>query len=298
MTLVHEDLDGPALDLAPLAAAVGPFPGRDFLGVWAGHRGIDVMVVEAGEAALTLWDDAGVIRFAGEADLTDYHSPLGADPTGLVAGLRTVLGTGTRVHFDSMPQEAADAVVRGLAESGTDVSPARHEIAAVLDLPGSRDAYLAGLGSKQRHEVRRKRRRFVDAFGDAELRRRSDAFGAFVDLHRCAPGDKGEFMTDPMARFFEALLDKGFVLDVLETPSGDLAAAAFAYEDDDAYYLYNSAFDPEAYHASPGVVLVDMLIEQAIEAGKPRFDFLKGDEVYKFRLGAAERPLFEVEAVL
>ncbi len=168
----------------------------------------------------------------------------------------------------------------------------------MLDLPDSRDAYLAGLASKQRHEVRRKRRRFVEVFGDATLRRRSEAFGAFVDLHRCAPGEKGEFMTDPMARFFESLLDRGFVLDVLETSKGDMVAAAFAYEDDDAYYLYNSAFDPEAYHVSPGVVLVDVLIEQAIEAGKPGFDFLKGDEVYKFRLGARERPLFEVEAVL
>ena len=46
--------------------------------------------------------------------------------------------------------------------------------------------------------------------------------------------------------------------------------------------------------ASPGVVLVSMLIERAIEAEKRVFDFLKGDETYKFRLGAAPRPLYEV----
>ena len=38
------------------------------------------------------------------------------------------------------------------------------------------------------------------------------------------------------------------------------------------------------------------MIETAIEEGLPRFDFLKGDEVYKFRLGAEERPLFRLEA--
>ena len=74
-------------------------------------------------------------------------------------------------------------------------------------------------------------------------------------------------------------------------------AASFGFEDDSAYYLYNSAFDPGAAAASPGAVLVDLLISAAVAAGRNRFDFLKGDEDYKFRLGAVPRPLFVVEAV-
>lgn len=298
MTVVHTDLAVAALDLAPVAEAVGPFPGRAFLEAWARHRSADVMVIDGGDAALTLWDDAGVIRFAGEADLTDYHSPLGSDPFPVVSRLREALGAGTRLHLDSMPHEAAEVVRRGLAASGIEATPVRHEIAAVLALADTHEGYLAGLDKKQRHEVRRKRRRFDEAFGGSHLERRADALGSFVDMHRAAPGDKGEFMTDSMASFFEALLTAGFVLDVVVTPSGDPVAAAFGYEDDDAYYLYNSAFDPAAGHASPGVVLVDLLIEHSIEDGKRRFDFLKGDEVYKFRLGAGERPLYEVEVVL
>jgi CelD/BcsL family acetyltransferase involved in cellulose biosynthesis len=37
------------------------------------------------------------------------------------------------------------------------------------------------------------------------------------------------------------------------------------------------------------------MIEAAITGGRSRFDFLKGDEPYKFRLGGVARPLFEVE---
>ena len=37
-------------------------------------------------------------------------------------------------------------------------------------------------------------------------------------------------------------------------------------------------------------------IEFAIEEGQAIFDFLKGDEAYKFRLGAEPRPLFQVAA--
>jgi CelD/BcsL family acetyltransferase involved in cellulose biosynthesis len=41
-------------------------------------------------------------------------------------------------------------------------------------------------------------------------------------------------------------------------------------------------------------VLVSLLLERAIADRKTVFDFLKGDEEYKFRLGATARPLFRV----
>jgi len=62
-----------------------------------------------------------------------------------------------------------------------------------------------------------------------------------------------------------------------------------------AYYLYNSASDPAVGHASPGVVLVSALFEDRIARGTRIFDFLKGDEPYKFRYGARPRPLFLLE---
>ena len=125
------------------------------------------------------------------------------------------------------------------------------------------------------------------------------AFDAFVTMHRAALGEKGAFFDDAMASFFAALLDlDGAALDLLTAGDGTPVAAAFGFEEPDAYYLYNSAFDPDLGKVSPGVVLVDRMIEQAIAAGRARFDFLKGDEAYKFRMGAEARPLFRVEAAL
>ena len=114
----------------------------------------------------------------------------------------------------------------------------------------------------------------------------------FAEMHRHSSGDKGAFMTDEMEAFFLALHDDvGGIIDVLVAGDGTPAAAAFGFEDDDAYYLYNSAYEPTHRDASPGVVLLAKLIDQEITAGRSRFDFLKGDETYKFRLGAVERPL-------
>ena len=98
-----------------------------------------------------------------------------------------------------------------------------------------------------------------------------------------------------MEAFFRALLDvEGSVVSVLmggERP----AAAAFGFEDDGAYYLYNSGYDPDLGAASPGVVLVEQLVRYAAGSGRTTFDFLKGDEAYKYRMGATARPLFALE---
>lgn len=102
-------------------------------------------------------------------------------------------------------------------------------------------------------------------------------------------------MSPARARFFAALHDDvGGVIDVLRGGDGVAVAAGFGFEDAAGYYLYNSAFEPEAATASPGIVLVNLLIEHAIRRGLPRFDFLKGSEPYKFRLGARPRPLYRI----
>jgi CelD/BcsL family acetyltransferase involved in cellulose biosynthesis len=190
-------------------------------------------------------------------------------------------------------------VAAALVNAGLAPTVAQHELAAVLDLPDTFDDYLASIGKKERHELRRKRRRFEHATGPATLQR-SEGPGAvalFADLHRRSAGDKGTFMTPEMEQFFLALHnDAGGVIDILLDGSGRPAAAVFSFEDAHATYLYNSAFEPDLGNLSPGNVVLSFLIEAAIAAGRDTFDFLKGDEAYKFRLGARPRPLFEVSA--
>jgi CelD/BcsL family acetyltransferase involved in cellulose biosynthesis len=106
-------------------------------------------------------------------------------------------------------------------------------------------------------------------------------------------------MTEEMESLFRALLAiEGAALDLLVDGDGIPVAAAFGFEADGVYYLYNSAYDPVAASASPGVVLIDRIVAHKIESGFRRLDFMKGDESYKYRLGAEARPLFAMEGVL
>jgi len=293
-----------SFNLPPIAPDIGPFPGRSWLETWWKHRGersSELLIGDTGESLVVLVKEGDRVEFAGEPDLTDYHSPLGSASVPALTKLIEGLPGGSRLVLDSLPEEAADAVGRAVRSAGLTPVVEQHALAAVLTLPDTFDDYLTAIGKKERHELRRKRRKFDRDAGPSHVERRSgaDAVALFADLHRRSFGDKGEFMTDDIEGFFLALHNEaGGVMDVLVDGSDRPASAIFSFEDQDGYYLYNSAFDPEMIHLSPGNVMLSHLIERAIDQGKRVFDFLKGDETYKFRLGASERPLFCVTAAI
>lgn len=280
---------------APLAPSLGPFPHDGFLAALWRHFGSgEVEVREAGGAVWAFVGVGGSVTAAGSPDLVDYRSPLGGDPAELFAALVADHASGTRYTFDSLPLEAAEAVSKALEAAGVETTTAHFADAMVLSLDGA--DHLDALDGKQRHEVRRKQRRFEEALGEAHLVDDPGRFDEFVALHRQAPGDKGAFMTEVMEGFFLGLLAlPGARLDCLVTGDDRLVAAGFGFEDAGAYYLYNSAYDPAVADASPGVVLLHRLIQRVNGSGLRRFDFLKGTEPYKARLGAEPRPLYVVE---
>ncbi len=297
MTSLWTSLEGAP---APAADGTGPFAGPEFLCLWWDHfagTGLEAVEIMAGDSLLTLVDDGDVLRFAGHGDLTDYHTPLGTDVSAL--GRQLATHPRGRAELDSIPTPHAEMLAEGLRGGGADVEVVEHEATAVVDLPGSFEEYLAGLSKKQRHEVRRKRRRYTLMLGEWEHETHRGAgfgFDEFVRLHRSAPGDKGEFMTSEMEKFFaDLILGDGWRVDLLRHPEG-ATATVFGYTDETGYYLYNSSFDADLADASPGWVLVASMIETAISEGIGRFDFLKGDEAYKFRLGADSRQLSRIDA--
>ncbi|HEX9978774.1 MAG TPA: GNAT family N-acetyltransferase [Acidimicrobiia bacterium] len=285
-------------DRRAIAPALGPFPHRPFLEAWWRNRGDgSLSVVGHGSSAVAVVTRERSMFFAGDADVTDYHAPVGEDPGGAIAAAVATAPAGTRFRFDSMPEEIARPVAAAIDAAG--MSSAIHERDATMVLDPTPGDPLASLDGKQRHELRRKVRRFEESFGEPHLVTGVSGFDAFVAMHRLAEGDKGTFMSAATVEFFRDLLGiPGAVVDLLVTSAGDPVAGAFGFRDAEGYYLYNSSFDPAAGPASPGIVMVELLIERESSMGGRRFDLLKGTETYKRRFGARPRPLFVVEGVV
>jgi CelD/BcsL family acetyltransferase involved in cellulose biosynthesis len=204
---------------------------------------------------------------------------------------------------DPAADELAAAFGGRSASDGWTVVREREEVCPILDLaPGMGfDGYLGTLGKKDRHEVRRKIRRAQDA-GDVNLERSADPVGdleAFVDLHQKRWGAEGLFPPTTggaqSRAFFRGLFEHcgrdGLIALHFLTVGGRRIAAGIWFDDGETLYFYNAGIDPEARDLSPGVVLVARSIEMALAVGRSRFDFLRGDEPYKYGWGGRDMPI-------
>jgi CelD/BcsL family acetyltransferase involved in cellulose biosynthesis len=255
-----------------------------------------------------------ILRFLGGIDLTDYLGPICApEDRDLVAATLVRWLSETDVEWDEfdahnmpVPFGFAEFLVDHVDRQGYRFILDQEETAALLLLPDDWDAYLAGLRGKERHELKRKRRRLEREHPDATVRRSTPEtidtdLKIFVEMHRGAEGMKGHFMRPEIATFFErmavAFEPLGWLrLDFLEIAEHPVAST-FGFEVNGVFYLYNSAFEPEAQRLSPGLVLVSELVKGAIEGNLRVFDFLRGPERYKYQLGAEAVPLNNVRVL-
>jgi len=202
---------------------------------------------------------------------------------------------------------AADALAaalgaREIAEDWT-LNVEREDVCPVLTLPdgADMDGYLATLGKKARHEIRRKVRR-AEAVGEIRLEEAADALAeldSFIDLHQKRWGADGLFPDTPGGAQSRVLFHRLFEL---HGPDGPLRlsflsvgdrriAAGIHIETPDGYLYYNAGIHPEAAELSPGVLLVYAYIRHALATGLRRLDFLRGDEPYKYTWGAVDEPI-------
>jgi len=191
------------------------------------------------------------------------------------------------------------------AEFDVDANVMREDVAPQFELPTRYETYLSDLvDKKQRHEIRRKQRRAErEARVDYILVQPGDNLDAemddFIALQQASRSDKAEFMTPEMRRFFHAMarrmMEKGWLRLSFLSIDGEKAAALLAFEYNRRYLLYNSGYDPEAHaQLSPGWVQLAYAIQYAIAVGCQVFDFMQGDEEYKYRFGSHDYDVMRV----
>lgn len=186
------------------------------------------------------------------------------------------------------------------AGAGLSAKLTMEDVCPFITLPDSWEGYLKSLSKKQRHELRRKMRR-VEESGRITIIEANDPalldkhLATFIALHQASTPDKADFMRDSRMRCFfqlvaRAALENGWLNLSFLALNGEPAAAMFCFRYRDAALVYNSGFDPQAWPGlSPGVALLGYEIRRAIEAGRREFDFLQGNERYKYDLGAQDR---------
>jgi CelD/BcsL family acetyltransferase involved in cellulose biosynthesis len=251
----------------------------------------------------------GTITFAG-GELTDEQDLIAAPgdaafaAEALGAWMAAQRAPGVRLEYVPEETPTAGGISSALAARGYDVRVERLVTAPHLAIPSDFESYVQGLGKKERHELRRKMRRLETGrrvtFRIAAEHERASVLDRFVALHRRSRGEKAEFMTPEMERYFrdvaEATAGRGWLRLGCLAVDGEDAAVLFAFAYEGTLSLYNAAYDPALAHLSVGIVCHAYAIRSAIAEGLATYDLLRGDEPYKYDLGARDRWLLRLEA--
>jgi len=171
-------------------------------------------------------------------------------------------------------------------------------VSPFINLPETTAEYLSGLERKDRHELKRKLRRLENnnySFYGADLSETN--LRQFFGLMKLSSPEKESFLSKPMELYFSDVFRQMnqdqivlFFLDI----DGEKAAGKLAFRFKNEILLYNSGMNPEYKHLSAGLLTDALLIEKSINLGYKRFDFLSGNEDYKYNLGATDNKIHQL----
>lgn len=197
-----------------------------------------------------------------------------------------------------------------LSDKGFAVETSVQEVCPIVPLPQSFDEYLDSLDKRQRKEIQRKLRRAKGA-GDSlnwyvvngthDLDKEIDKF---LELMASSHPEKAKFLEDEQhVAFFKSVVpaaaEAGWLqMNFLEVV-GEPVAAYINFDYENKILVYNSGLEPNKASAlSPGIVLLSYNIEHAIENKREVFDFLRGDEQYKYKMGGQDTKIYNLKASL
>lgn len=254
----------------------------------------------------------GVLNFNGCVEETDYLDIIAA-PEHVEAGWTAVFETLMQPDFPewrtvklcNIPEASPSIpILHKIAEKYKIKSVEDlFEVCPIIPLPATFDEYLSSLDSKQRREVKRKLRRAHGADAKLVIIGPEDdldrAVDDFLTLLQKSTFEKRDWLHDGRRAIFHETAQAAMKAGTLQLMFIEIeqkrAAALFNFDYKNRIFVYNSGLDPEAFGPlSLGVVLTAKAIEWAIEHGRSEFDFLRGNETYKYRFGAKDTNILRI----
>jgi CelD/BcsL family acetyltransferase involved in cellulose biosynthesis len=175
-----------------------------------------------------------------------------------------------------------------------------------IPLNGSFEEYLARIDKKQRHEIRRKMRRAAESEKNVRfyvVNGTADIDAEIEDFFHLMVQDanKEEFLHPAMRAQMTVTMQnahaRGYLwLGFLEV-AGAKAAASLNFDYKNKLWGYNSGVGREHMELSPGWVLLAHVIQWCCENGRAEFDFMRGDEEYKYRFGGVNKHVMRVKVI-
>jgi len=252
-------------------------------------------------------DEKEKIMLLGSIEISDYLDLIAspADLPKFVEALLDLLSADASVVWQTLdwynlPENSPTlpALKAAAEKHGWSYTQETLQPCPVISLPGDWEAYLASIDKKQRHEIRRKIRRAEESeravrwYIVEDKKRLDEEMEDFFSLMAQDP-EKAAFLTPAMRTQMlasaRAAFDAGWLQLAFMEVDGDKAAGYLNFDYDGHIWVYNSGLSFEYRELSPGWVLLGYMLQWANDHKRKSFDFMRGDEDYKYRFGGINR---------
>jgi CelD/BcsL family acetyltransferase involved in cellulose biosynthesis len=278
--------------LLPWARAFAP--GR----CWAATYRVNGELV--GLLPVFVWDDTLMLAGTDASDLGDgVFVPAHRDAAARLLARAAGLPGFTRIDLRQLP---ADSPLVSCELPGWTRTVAPDEPLAVAPVlgPDGLDGVNPRVRKNWRYALRRAEREGFTV-GAVERGDLEDALTALAELHGRRWETRGEdgvladsLVQAHLAAAVPALHDEGALRMIWLRKDGRPVAVLLGFQAHGETSYYISGFDPAVDALSPGTILVGAAMGMAAAAGDATFNFLRGQEAYKYKWGAVDRPTSRV----
>ncbi|HET7143197.1 MAG TPA: GNAT family N-acetyltransferase [Anaerolineales bacterium] len=318
-------------DLLKNSVSDTPFLRHEYQSAWWEHRGggewlrqeAELVLVSAREDEkligiaplfISEYDGQSALLLNGSIEISDYLDLIVRmdDHARFVTGLLDFLASSLADNWqgldwynlpDSSPTLAA------LKAESTQHGWTHHEEmyrpTPRIALNGDFEEYLSRVEKKQRHEIRRKMRRaeesgrgvrwFISDMADPEAE-----MDAFIGLMEHDQGKAG-FLHEPMRAQMRAIIraahENGWLWLAFLEADGQRIAAYLNFDYNNKLWGYNAGVNRDFMDLSPGWVLLGHVLQWCCENKRYEFDFMRGDEDYKYRFGAVNQYVMRARVI-
>lgn len=255
-----------------------PFSTSDWVSAW--HETIgkewELLLLSINDDVIAPFARQGnEIILAGGQEVADYLDIIGPDEKKVAAWQEIkIYLKGNTLHLHNVPENSP--TVKCFEMQKEDTTP-------VTELPQV-------LSKKNQHEMERKIRKFERENKNITFVENND-IDILLSLMKLDPRKK-EFLAPDMEAFFRKIHTMGTITKLLV--ENKPVAALLAFRVGDVIMSYNSGYS----ESTAGFYLKAMHIKRAADAGIKIYNFLQGNERYKYELGGRDFFVYKTDVLL
>jgi hypothetical protein len=257
-----------------------------------------------------LIEENGLITFVGDKDLVDYQDFIFKEDVSFEL-LKDFFDycfnnlNAKIIKFESIQETSPTLKIIKELQINSEffIKISDEDVAPFINLPQSWEQFLFFLSKKNRHEIKRKLRRFENEDNTETLviSDKKDVIPVLNDLIELMKQDEKKriFFTEERQFFFRKTVklfsEKGLLKFIITKVDNIISAGSINFNNGYSNLLYNSGYNFDHKSLSIGLINHIENIKICIENGVKVFDFLRGGEDYKYRLGASDKKIYTIE---